>query len=239
MLRNRTTLALLAADLVSMTGTQMTFVALPWFVFVTTGSVAKMSYVLAAEIAPMAIFGIPSGSLVARLGARRTMLLFDSLRAPLLLLVPLLHWTGGLTFPFLLVVVFVLGLFSAPYYAAQRTIIPEIYGTDERLVSKISAVFGGALQVTLILGPALGGILVAAFGAPTVLLIDSATYVVAFVLVGVFVRGGKPVPPDESSRGVLAGVRFLAPDRPATSSKASPDSARARGRASPASTYRH
>lgn len=213
MLRNRTTLALLAADLVSMTGTQMTFVALPWFVLVTTGSVAKMSYVLAAEIAPMAIFGIPSGSLVARLGARRTMLLSDSLRAPLMLLVPLLHWTGGLTFPLLLVVVFVLGLFSAPYYAAQRTIIPEIYGTDERLVSKISAVFGGALQVTLILGPALGGILVAAFGAPTVLLIDAATYVVAFVLVAVFVRGGKPVPQDESSRGVLAGVRFLARDR--------------------------
>ena len=57
-----------------MTGTQMTFVALPWFVLVTTGSVTKMSFVLAAEIAPMAIFGIPSGSVIARFGARRTML---------------------------------------------------------------------------------------------------------------------------------------------------------------------
>jgi predicted MFS family arabinose efflux permease len=213
MLRNRTTLALLVAELVSMTGIQMTFVALPWFVLTTTGSVSKMSFVLAAEIAPMAIFGIPSGSVIARLGARKTMLLSDLLRAPLMVLVPVLFWTDALTFPLLLVLVFVLGLFSAPYFAAQRTIIPEVYGSDERVVSKVSAAFGGAAQVTLIAGPALGGVLVAAIGAPEVMLVDAATYVVAFVLVLVFVRAGKPVAQDESSRGVLAGVRFLARDR--------------------------
>jgi predicted MFS family arabinose efflux permease len=212
-LRNRTTVALLVAELVSMTGIQMTFVALPWFVLTTTGSVSKMSFVLAAEIAPMAIFGIPSGSLIVRLGARTTMLVSDLLRAPLMLLVPALYWTGALTFPLLLAVVFVLGLFSAPYFAAQRTIVPEVYGSDERVVSKVSAAFGGAAQVTLIVGPALGGVLVAAVGAPSVLLVDAATYVVAFVLVLTLVRAGRPVAQDESSRGVLAGVRFLARDR--------------------------
>ena len=213
MLRNRSTIALLTAELISTTGIQMTFVALPWFVLVTTGSVAKMSYVLAVEIAPMAIFGIPSGTVVARLGGRRTMLISDLLRVPLMLLVPLLHWTGGLTFPALLVIVFVLGLFSAPYFAAQRTIIPELYGSDETVVSKVSAAFGGAQQVTLIVGPVLGGLMVAAFGAPAVLVVDAATYLVAFVLVFALVRAGKPVPQDESSRGVFAGVRFLARDR--------------------------
>jgi predicted MFS family arabinose efflux permease len=213
MLKNRTTLALLVAELISLTGTQMTFVALPWFVLVTTGSVAKMSVVLAVEIAPMALFGIPSGTVVARLGARRTMLISDAFRVPLMMLVPLLHWTGGLSFGVLLVIVFVLGLFTAPYFAAQRTIIPEIYGDDATVVSKVSAVFGGAQQATLILGPALGGILVAAIGAPAVLVVDAATYLVAFVLVLAFVHGGKPVPADEDSRGVLAGVRFLARDR--------------------------
>jgi len=212
-LRNRSTIALLTAELISTTGIQMTFVALPWFVLVTTGSVAKMSYVLAVEIAPMAIFGIPSGTVVARLGGRRTMLISDLLRVPLMLLVPLLHWTGGLTFPALLVIVFVLGLFSAPYFAAQRTIIPELYGSDETVVSKVSAAFGGAQQVTLIVGPVLGGLMVAAFGAPAVLVVDAATYLVAFVLVFALVRAGKPVPQDESSRGVFAGVRFLARDR--------------------------
>ena len=213
MLRNRSAIALLAAELVSTTGIQMTFVALPWFVLVTTGSVVKMSYVLAAEIAPVAIFGIPSGSLVSRLGGRRTMLLSDLLRAPLMVLVPLLHWTGDLTFPLLLVIVFVLGLFTAPYFAAQRTILPEMYGSDEKVVSKAQALFGGATHLTLIIGPALGGVLVAAFGAPAVLIVDACTYLVAFVLVLALVRVGYPAPPDESSRGILAGVRYLAHDR--------------------------
>jgi MFS family permease len=213
MLRNRSNLALLVAELVSTTGIQMTFVALPWFVLVTTGSVARMSFVLAAEIAPMAIFGIPSGTLVSRLGGRRTMLISDFLRTPLMVLIPILHWVGELSFPLLLVLVFVLGLFSAPYFAAQRVIIPELFGSDEKVVSQASALFGGVSHVTLVVGPALGGVFVAAFGAPAVLIVDAATYVVAFVLVLTLVDAGKPVPQDEESRGLLAGVRYLARDR--------------------------
>lgn len=213
MLQNRSNLALLLAELVSTTAIQMTFVALPWFVLVTTGSVSRMAYVLAAEIAPMAIFGIPSGTLVSKLGGRRTMLLSDALRTPLMVLVPVLHWTGSLSFPLLVALVFVVGLFSAPYYAAQRVILPELFGSDEKVVSQASALFGGVTHLTLIIGPALGGVLVSAFGAPSILVVDAATYAVAFILVLTLVRGGKPVPQDESSRGLLAGVRFLARDR--------------------------
>ena len=57
---------------------------LPWFVLVTTGSPGKMTLVLAVEIPPMAILGIPSGALVQRLGSRTTMLVSDLARAPIL-----------------------------------------------------------------------------------------------------------------------------------------------------------
>src|SRR3954451_16472513 len=98
MLRNRSLAAILAAELVSLTGSAMTFIALPWFVLVTTGSTAKMAWVLAAEMLPIGLLGIPAGSLVQRLGAKRTMLLSDAARGPLLALVPILHWTGPLDF---------------------------------------------------------------------------------------------------------------------------------------------
>jgi len=52
----------------------MTFLALPWFVLVTTGSPAKMGIALAVELAPVALLGVPSGTVVSRLGARTTML---------------------------------------------------------------------------------------------------------------------------------------------------------------------
>src|SRR4051812_12064254 len=115
--RSRTLIALLAAEAVSSIGTAMTFVALPWFILSTGGSPGRMSVVLAAEVLPMAIFGIPSGSVVTRIGARATMLYSDALRAPLIALVPLLYWTDHLSFPLLLGIVFLIGLFTAPYVA--------------------------------------------------------------------------------------------------------------------------
>ena len=66
--------ALLVAEIVSSLGSQMTFLALPWFVLATTGSATRMGVVLAVELVPVALLGIPSGTVAARLGARRTML---------------------------------------------------------------------------------------------------------------------------------------------------------------------
>ena len=171
-----------------------------------------MSVVLAAEVVPMALFGIPSGSVVARLGARATMLVSDLLRAPLIALVPLLHWTGHLSFAALVAIVFLVGVFTAPYISSQRTIIPELFGDDGKLVAKASGLFGGAGQLPIVIGPAIAGALIALIGAPALLVVDGATFLFAFAAVLTFVREGRRVPADDASRGVLAGVRYLASD---------------------------
>jgi MFS family permease len=212
--RTRTLTALLVAEIVSSTGSAMTFVALPWFVLVTShGNATRMSIVLAAEILPMALFGIPSGAVVARLGSRVSMLVSDAVRAPLIALMPVLFWAGDLTFGALLAIAFLMGVFITPYISAQRTIIPELFGDDEALVTKASNLFGAAAQVPIVIGPILAGFLIGWIGAPSVLLIDAVTYVAAFVIVLAFVRGGAPVAQDDESRGLLAGVRYVARDR--------------------------
>ena len=114
----------MAARFVSLTGTNMTTVALPWFVLATTGSTTKMGLVLACQTLPAFLLGIPAGGLVASLGPRRALVLGDSLRAPLLAAVPALHRLGVLSFPLLLVLVTVIGVFSVPYAAAASSILP-------------------------------------------------------------------------------------------------------------------
>ena len=211
-LRNRNLAAVLVAELVSLTGSAMTFVALPWFVLITTGSTAKMGWVLAAELLPVGLLGIPSGSLIARLGAKRTMLVADAARIPLMAAIPILHWTDNLSFPLLLAFTFLLGCFMAPYYASSRLILPEVIGDDEQLVAQGSAFVQAANQLTQLGGPILGGLLIAVASAPAVLLIDAATYAFSFLVILLFVRAGKRVAPDESSRGVLAGLRYVVRD---------------------------
>src|SRR6185369_12123506 len=87
--RSRALAAVLIAEVVSTTGTEMTAVALPWFVLVTTGSPARMAGVMSMEFVGSTLLGLPSGRLAAAFGSRRTMLLADLLRAPIVGLVPL------------------------------------------------------------------------------------------------------------------------------------------------------
>jgi MFS family permease len=212
MLRDRSLLGLLTAELVSLTGSSMTFVALPWFVLATTGSTAKMGWALAAEMLPIAIFGIPAGTLIARLGGKRTMMLSDACRGPLLLVIPILHHSGHLSFPALLGTTFAVGVFATPYFASSRLVVPEVAGEDERAVASVNAVLSAANQITQLAGPVLAGVLIAATSPSTVLVVDGCTYVFSFLTIALVVRAGKRVEPTERSRGVLAGLRFLLGD---------------------------
>jgi MFS family permease len=212
-LRSRPLGALLVAEVLSTTGSQMTWLALPWFVLVTSGS-KQMAFVIAAEAGGYALFGIPSGSLLERLGPQRTMRVCDAVRAPLMLLVPVLHWTGDLTLPILVGLAFVLGAAGTPYGAAQRIVVAEILDEDEASVERANALLQGATRITMLAGPALAGILIAAVGAPVVLLVDAASYVVSFVLVTLLVPVARAVRTEEAEdgKGLLAGVRYLLHD---------------------------
>ena len=212
MLRNRSLIGLVAAELVSLTGSSMTFVALPWFVLATTGSTAKMGWVLAAEMLPIAIFGIPAGTLIAKLGGKRTMMLSDAARGPLMLIIPILHRTGHLSFPALLGATFAIGVFAAPYFASSRLVVPEVAGEDEHAVASVNAVLSGANQITQLAGPVIAGVLIAATSPATVLVVDGCTYVFSFLTIAIVVRAGKRIEATARSKGMLAGLKFLMGD---------------------------
>jgi predicted MFS family arabinose efflux permease len=212
-LRNRPLAALLAAETVSMTGSMMTWLALPWFVLATTGSAGRMGLVLAVEALGVALCGIPGGSVSARLGARRTMLVVNAVAAPLILTVPVLYWSNALSFGLLLAIVFVLGALFGPYFAAQRVAISELLGENEALVSDANAFLQAAQRVTMLLGPVLAGVLITAIGAASVLVVDAATFAFALLIIGLFVPAAERPAPTDESKGVLAGLRYLAHHR--------------------------
>jgi MFS family permease len=213
LLRSRPLLALFSAEVISGTGSYMTYLALPWFVLVTTGSAARMGFVLAAELVPVAVLGIPSGTLVTRLGARRTMLWSDALRVPLMTSVPLLYHAGMLSFGLLLGIVALLGALTGPYFSAQRLILPELLGEDEGLIAQANSVVEGAQRLTAFVGPAVAGLLIGVIGAAQVLYVDAATFALSFALVLLLVPS-RPAGAEGSGEdgGMLAGLRYLLRD---------------------------
>ena len=110
----------------------MTWLALPWFVLRTTGSPQRMTWVIIAEVLPVAVLGFWGGAIAGRIGTRRTMLTCDLARVPLFAAIPALHAAGALPFPVLLALVAVSGVFLAPYFSVQRAVIPELVGATAR-----------------------------------------------------------------------------------------------------------
>ncbi len=209
LLRNGPLRALLLAEVISTTGAQMTWLALPWFVLTTSGSATRMSFVVAAEVIGMGLMTLPGSRLLSRLGARRTMLVCDGLRAPMIALIPALYWADGLSFPLLLAISFAVGAMTAPYFASQKVILPELLGEDEQVVTQASALTQASTRVTLLLGPVLAGILIGVIGAPSVLIVDGATYLVSVLLVGIFVPKRRPIEAPEGGQAIRKAVRFI------------------------------
>lgn len=140
--------------------------------------------VLAAEGAPVLLLGIPAGT-NRSVGRQEDASTQQLLAAPLAALVPVLHYAALLSFPLLLLLVF-LGTLWTSFYAAQVTIIPDLLGEDEHVVARGNAILQGANRSTYWLGPLAAGFFIAASEAPVVLFIDAATFLVgAALLTGV------------------------------------------------------
>lgn len=211
MIRDRSLIALLTGEFVSRLGSQFTTLALPWFVLVTTGSASKMGLVFAVELAPIALLGIPSATLVDRFGPKRWMVTMDVLRVPVVALVPLLHELGALSFGLVLVLGALHGTFSVGYFTSQRLILPAVVGEDERRLAQANGLVEGTTNITNLLGPALGGLLIVALGAANVMWIDAASFALSAVLIGM-VRIEREPREGAAPKGMLAGLRYLRTD---------------------------
>ena len=201
---------LIAADVISTAGTEMTAIALPWFVLVTTGSPARMGVVLAAEFVGLTVLGLVGARVATAVGPRRLMLGSDLTRAVLIAAIPLLSWLGLLSFPVILGIGFVVGGFFPAYQSSSQIIQAGLVNDDEVRLTRLGGLLGALNESASFVGPALGGVLVAVFGPSPVLLIDAASYLCAFALIGLLVKPANSAAAtagDDASIG--AGLRYL------------------------------
>jgi MFS family permease len=208
--------ALVVADFVSVTGSEISALAIPWFVLTTTGSAARTGVALAAEFVGLVVFGVPAGELVSRLGARRTKILADLVRATLIALVPVLHAAHALPFAVLLVILVTIGAFFPADGAAWDLMVTAVVGQDPVRLTRANGILGSVNEAGSLIGPALGGGLIALTSPTAVLFIDAGTYLVAFLLVISFLRAGRVIDVEGERAGagtLLAGMRYLFHDR--------------------------
>ena len=208
--------ALLTANAISMVGNMLAFVAIPWFVLLTTGSAAQTGLTgffaaLAAVVA--AFFG---GAVVDRLGFKRTSIIADLASAVAFCLIPLLYATIGLQFWQLLVLVFAGNLLDAPGTTARESLIPDLANLAGMSLERASAAIQAVERGSRLLGAPLAGVLIAFIGTSNVLWLDAISFLISALIVA------RAVPAirahrDKSSNRYLdelkAGVEFILRNR--------------------------
>lgn len=204
--------ALVAAQFVSILGSQMADVAIPWFVLSTTGSAGLMTIVLVFESLPFALLALPAGAVVDRVDTRRLMIALDLSRVVIAATLPVLSLLGVLRFWMIPALAFLLSAFSVPYMSAKMTMVPLIVGEDEDAISRANMQLQMSIQITTILGPVLAGVLIGAIGNAPVLLLNAASFLAAAALLATGVRRShvRHVPREGriSRDDLLEGLRF-------------------------------
>lgn len=164
---------------VSLLGSSMTPVALSFAVLDATGSVADMSFVLAANTIPLIVFTLVGGVVGDRF-SRRQVLLISNLGAGVSQgLAATLLISGRYNLPALICLEAINGTLAAISTPALRGIVPDLVQRSSS--QRANSALGSARNVTKLLGPTAGATLVVAAGGGWAIAIDAATYFAAAV----------------------------------------------------------
>lgn len=207
--------ALFAANTVSYVGTFMTLIALPWFVLATTGSAAMTGLTAMAVSLPQMLAGFFAGSLVDRLGYKRTSVLADLAAGTTVALVPLAHHLAGLAFWQLLLLVFLGNLLNAPGNIARQSMLPDLIRLAGADRDRANAWYQSTFNAGFLIGPLLAGLAISAIGASNVLFLDAATFFISALAVTFAVPAIRAVhdPGGRYLDQLREGLRFIATDR--------------------------
>jgi MFS family permease len=163
---------------ISELGSQISQLAIPWLAAVGLHATPfEFSLLGMLGFLPFILFALPAGVWVDRLQRRQILIVGDASRASLLALIPVLWATDTLQMWHLLVLQFVIGVFTVFFDVAYQSYLPALIERDQLVEgnSKLQL----TVSVAQVAGPSASGGLIAAITAPYAILADAASFVVS------------------------------------------------------------
>jgi len=194
-LRHREFRLLTAGQLASTLGDGFYAVALPWYVLATHGGTLLLGSVLAAYGIPRVVLLAVGGHASDRWHPWTVMMAADGVRALGVAVLAAVAFSGPARAATLLPIAVVIGAGGGLFLPGSLSIIPSLL-PDADLATG-NAMSEGGTQLAALIGPAIGGGLVAVIGPAGAFALDGASFLVsAATLAGV--RAGKRLPPDRT-----------------------------------------
>ncbi|MFN8192994.1 MAG: MFS transporter [Nocardioidaceae bacterium] len=182
-------------------GGMVSYVAIPFQIYTLTGSNFAVGAIGLVELLPLIVFGLYGGALADHVDRRRLLVGTGVAQAVLTGVLAVNAFLGEPS----IVVIFVVAAFLSAAGAMQRpsreALLPRTVAHDQIAAANAMASLG--MQIGVLIGPAIGGLLVAYVGIGWCFLVDIAGLVVATLLFFAM----RPYPhTDETTPPSLSGI---------------------------------
>jgi predicted MFS family arabinose efflux permease len=207
--RNRDYLLLLSGQGISLLGSGVSTLALPFLILAITHSAAQTGYAFALRALPYLVFSLPAGALIDRWNRKAVMIVCDSGRALALGSIPVALVLGHLTITQIYIVALVEGTLFTFFNIAEVACLPRVVAQDQ--LSAASGYNQVGEGVSLLVGPPLGGFL---FGLSQMLpfVADAISYavsVISLALIRVKFQAERVATQQHLGREIREGLAWL------------------------------
>jgi len=216
---NTPIIALFTANAISLVGNVLSAIAIPWFVLKTTGSATQTGITGFFTVLPVVLAGFFGGTLVDRLGYKRTSIIADIASGVMTALIPLLYFTIGLEFWQLMILVFLGALLDSPGSTARSALVPELAEMAHMPIERATSLIHIIERSARLVGAPLAGLLIALIGTENVLWLNAASFFISAGIIAVTIKVHKPVTHEEKEQGgkyfdeLREGLRFIYNDK--------------------------
>ncbi|KUI30710.1 MFS transporter [Mycobacterium sp. GA-2829] len=167
-------------------GNGISLVAFPWLVLQRNGSAVDASIVAMAGTLPLLVATLIAGAAVDYLGRRMVSLISDALSALSVAAVPVLALTFGVQVVnvAVLATLAALGAFFDPAgMTARETMLPEAAHRAGWTLDHANSVYEAVFNLAYIVGPGIGGLLIATMGGVNTMWVTAGAFVLSIVAV--------------------------------------------------------
>ncbi|MFJ2874820.1 MULTISPECIES: MFS transporter [unclassified Streptomyces] len=185
---------------------------LGWLVFDTTRSEFLLAVFTAVRLAPM-LLGPFAGVLSDRYDRVRLLMSACLWALGAVVAVAVMASSGPVSYGALVAGGLAIGLAQSPSQPARGSLVLDLVGREN--LSNANALNALAMNMTQVIGPAIGGAMISAFGAPAALWISTTWYAVSLVALWPLRGAGRPTPgrPEPVLRMLTSGFRTVLASR--------------------------
>jgi predicted MFS family arabinose efflux permease len=181
-----------AGQAVALVGSWMQQVAQAWLVLSLTNSPLRLGLVGSLSFAPVLLFAIVGGAVADRLPKRRLLVATQSVLATQTLTLAALVWTGHVQYWHVCVLAIVYGIANTIDLPTRQSFVVELVGRTD--VPNAVALNSAAFNAARIVGPAIGGLLIARAGVAPAYMINGVAFVVVIATLLLVHARGAPLP---------------------------------------------